>query len=240
MNNIFPFVQLKSFQNGWRYSGKLKEFIKHKYYGSLVKINDSSIYDISEYLHGTVLTSKIFKNFAWVLYLNPVPNIQIYIFCERNSKSGDNFSIFFGKECEEIPVEDIYGFALIYITLLALIGADETLIRKSAFSDKFVFFDTDKKEYAGLIRKQCLASELSTDKILRKIKKFNSITDYNLSKNKVELVVHPLKSIKFKFIYNNDKREIFILKDSLDFFSSKLIISFTGLICNAIRREFKK
>ncbi len=240
MGNIFPFVQLKSFENGWRYSGKLKEFIKQRYYSSLVKIDDSKIKDISVFLKGTVLSSRIFKNFAWVLFLTPVPKLQIYVLCERNSKTGDNFTLFFGKESCLIPTEDIYGFAVIYLTLLALIGNDDGIIYNSVDLNEFVKLNTKRKEFRGLIERKCKSAKFNIKNIVNYLDSFQMIKDYKFSRDNVEFVVEPLGNIKIKFLYNREKNEIFISKESVKIYPANLILGFAGLICNALIREFGK
>ncbi len=240
MSNIFPFVQLKFFENGWRYSGKLKEFLKHKYHSSLAKINDSEIKKISTFLKGNVLESRIFKNFAWVLFLHPVPNLEIYIFCERSSKAGDNFTIFFGKGSSIIPVEEIYGFALIYISMLALIGKNSISTDKILLSDKFIKFPEKHKGHSLLMKRQSVFTKPDMDKLIKNIGMFPIITDYNFSKDTIELIVKPVDNMVIKYIYNADSKKILISETCIKIYPENLIVSFASLICKSIAREFSK
>ena len=230
MNNIFPFIKLQSYKNGWRYSGKLKEFIRIKHYEHLKQIEDKDIEKISKFLNGSILNYRIFKNFAWVLYLNPVPMLEIYIFCERNSKTGDKFNIFFGKDGMAIPTEDVYGFALVYISLLSLIGKNSSIMVKHIELSNLVELEISRVLFSKL-------EEFSGKNILSLSEKIKIIEKVNILKDRFEFTVRFLNNLPITYRIKRDDLKIFVSKDSLTIYPKSLIISIATLLLNAFKRE---
>ncbi len=242
-NSIFPFVNLKSFPNGWKWHGKLKEFVKIKYYDKLKSIDDNKIEEIAEFLNGTLLNFKIFDSFNWALYFNPVKHLEIYFLCERAQKKGDNFTILFGKKSSALPVQDIYGFALIYLIFLSFIGNDITYLNQSEISDKFYPIEkivADKSIYKNLIYKKILQPDLNFKKLIDDIENLPLLENYSISKDKIELIFEIFKNLKLKFLFSDEFNNIFISANSINSIPKNMIISLVGLFSNALNREYKK
>ncbi len=241
MNNIFPFVNLKSFPNGWKWHGKLREFIKIKYYESLKKIDDNKIGNIAAFLNGSVLNFKLFEIFNWVLYFNPVPSLEIYFICERNEKKGDSFNIFFGKNSNDIPIEEIYGFALIYLVVLSLAGKKNNFLSNILKNEEFISLsntDLNKNQLKSLIYNKCSAIDFNNKKIIDKIEKYPIITDYTIKNKNIEFIVKPFQNMYFKFNFSENGVDIFVTKESFKFYPENLVVSMAGLLCSSIKREY--
>jgi len=242
MSNIFPFITLKSIPNGWKWNGKLKEFIKLKTFPSLKKINDNKIEEIAYFLNGAVLNSKLFRSLSWVLYFNPIPSLGIYLFCERNQKKGDDFRIMFSKDAVNVPAQEVYGFSLIYLTLLASIGSGKINFLDLNCSDSFINFEDivkDSQTYKNLIYKKYSKMNLDFPKLTANINKYPLINDFIIGKDKAEIIVQPIKNILLKFnIQSNKEIKLYINKDAISKYPKNVIISFAGLLFSSFEREF--
>ena len=242
-NSIFPFVNLKSFPNGWKWHGKLKEFLKIKYYDNLKSIDDSKIYELASFLNGSLLDFKIFDSFNWAIYFNPVKYLEIYFLCERGQKKGDNFTILFGKKSSNIPVQDIYGFALLYLILLSFIGKDISYINKIGKNDNFLSIEKvikNKESYNNLIYNKLKQPDLNFKKLIKDIDNIPLLFDYSISKEKIVLIFKILENLDLKFVFSKQGNNIYISENSIKTIPKNIILSFTGLYINALSREYKK
>ncbi len=242
-NSIFPFVNLKSFPNGWKWHGKLKEFLKIKYYDNLRNIDDNKISEIADFLNGTILNFKIFDSFNWALYFNPVKNLEIYFLCERGQKRGDNFTILFGKKSSAIPVQDIYGFALIYLISLSFIGKDIKYLNNIINSESFLPLEelvADKTIYKNLIYNKLLQTKMDYKKLIADVENIPLLVDYSISKDKIELLFEIFKNLKMQFIFTNKGNSVMISDSSVKYIPKNMIISLAGLFSNALSKEYRK
>ncbi|GEM_PF-5237609 len=237
-----PFVNLNSFPNGWKWNGKLKQHIKIKHYNNLKNLDDAQIDQISNFLNGQIMNSKIFSFFNWVIYFNPIPSLEIYFICERNIKKGDNFAMFFSKESGVHPIEELYGFAMIYLTCLSIIGYNKDFHTNILQNDDFIEIEniTSDKKYKNLILNKCYKNQMNIREILKNIEHFNIIQDYTVKKDQITIDIHPIKNIKFRYIESESSKKLMVTKDTLNFYSKKLLISLAVLIFNALNREYLK
>ncbi len=235
MSQLFPFVTLKSLNNGYTFYSKIKKILKQDYYKELIKINNYDINKIADYFNGINLKSKFFESLNWILYLNPVPNLNIY-FLSAGENSSNKFSVIYGRESKNVPTEEVYGFTLMYIITLSKIGNGSINLKKINTSDKLISLktisnDTFKTTIERFFNDLKLLDVPFLKEKLSKISMFsykNNIIHYNVFKDFF---------IKIKLDGN---KNIFINKEALNIHGRKIIITFTGLIINALKRELIK
>jgi len=217
----FPFITLKSFPNGYSSYSKIKKLITIDNYNSLIKINDDEIYSIAKYLNGKVIENKIFESLKWILYLNPIPDLEIFFLCERNIDK-DNFSVIYSRDSLVVPTEDVFGFTLIYIGLLSNIGEGKINI-----DDKMKEFISIKQLNMSDESRKILNNFLNDLKSIQieRVKKHS-----NLKMSKGFLIYKLLNDFYLRF--NN--QDIQIPDHSIEKFGEKVVVSIIGLILKSV------
>jgi len=235
MSSLFPFITLKSLNNGYTYHGKVKKFLQEDYNEQLKRIDDSKINIIADYLNGVNIQNKLFDALNWSLYINPIPDLEIYLLCAREDEKNE-FSVVYGRNAKNIPTDDVYAFTLMYIITLAKIGDKTINFDKQNFTKKFASIKPLlKSKYKAIIENYLNSVKLFNVPFLEK--KFSKSTYFLVKNNTIFYRVFKDFIIKFNI---SDNIDISVTTDAIKTHGAKLVITFIGLIINALKREMVK
>ncbi len=237
MKGVFPFITLKAFPGGYSSHGKIKKLLKEDYYDSLKLLKDEDIEEIAFYLNGIKPEIKLFETLSWSLYINPIPDLEIYFLCERGEEK-DDFSVVYSRKSINIPTEDVYAFTMMYIITLSKIAKGELIYKRNDIPKTF----TSLKKYLKGRYKDIVSNFLKiltiTDKnfLNKKISKFSHVI-YRKEKDKNLIILYRVFDdflIKFKF---GEEKDIAVPEEALKNHGEKIVFTLVGLILNAIKRE---
>ncbi len=235
MSALFPFVTLKSLNEGYAYYGKVKKLLNEEYYNSLNNIQLSNIEKIAKYINGINLKNKIFESLKWLLYLNPIPDLEIYFLC-ANSDNKKEFSVLYGRESRKIPTKEIYAFTLMYILTLSKLGNNELEFENFKLNGKLISVKSlTNSSFKETINRYFDSLKLFNISLFKK--KLSNYSQFIVKEDSIFYKVFNDFFIKFRISDNND---ILVNEDALKKHSENLIITFTGLVINALKREIIK
>ncbi len=235
MSALFPFVTLKSLNDGYSYYGKVKKLLNEEYYNSLKKIKLSDIEKVAKYINGINLKNKIFESLEWLLHINPIPDLEIYFLCATSGNKNE-FSVLYGRDSRKVPTKEIYAFTLLYILTLSRIGNDELEFENFELNGKLLSIKSlYNSSFNETIDKYFESLKLLNISLLKK--RLSKYSHFVVKEDSVFYKVFNDFFIKFRI---NDNNDILINEDAFKKHSSNLIITFVGLVINALKRELIK
>ena len=186
-------------------------------------------------MNGINLKSKLFESLTWSLYLNPIPDLEIYFLCAREDVKNE-FSVVFGRESKNIPTEDVYAFTYMYILTLSKIGENLKQFIKPISPKKFAsikpLIKTKFKPTVETFYKNIAL--LKVPFIEKKLKKH---PQFIIKSNILLYKVYNDFFIKFNL---GKELDISVSIDAVKKHGAKFVITFIGLIINSLKRELIK